>query len=152
MLFEDTENASTDTNQQIQTFELIIILTKNLINRFKEECQPILRQILNRLIEDGSEQKYDKRMYMNMGEIILLIPRIYDEEEIPYEIIVTLMEKTFNIQEYNLFVRLIRNYQTYLNISFLYKCFNILTQIILSPNVHHKILYQSAVCIKRILN
>ena len=63
----------------METYDLLITLLKNLISRFKKECQVVVLNMLNCLIENGSETKYPKKLFMNMGELILLIPRFYED-------------------------------------------------------------------------
>ena len=51
----------------MDTFELIIILIKNLITRFKKECLVIINIIISYMIENESEKKYPRKVFMNMG-------------------------------------------------------------------------------------
>lgn len=62
-----------------------------------------------------------------------------------------LVEKAFQTGQSNLFIRLIRNYMNNLNDTILNKCFLILTEMITREGADHRILYQSAVCVKKLL-
>lgn len=62
------------------------------------------------------------------------------------------MELAYMNQDYIMFSRLIRSYNAYFTMTKVYKSFEILVTLIANPSVKHQIVYQCAVCIKKILS
>lgn len=88
----------------------------------------------------------------NMYEIILLITKVYDEGTLPLERIFNLMQVCYTNGNFAMFSRLIRSYNYYFNFATIRKSFEILVSVMAMPEVDHQILFQCAVCIKKILN
>lgn len=66
--------------------------------------------------------------------------------------ILNLMELSFSIGDYAIFSRLIRYFNDELNDEMLIKSFDILTQLTMKQDISHSMLYQCAVCIKKLLS
>ena len=93
----------------------------------------------------------DKRKE-NQIEVLTLLPRTLDETQINLEAILNLMQRMYELQDFKSFCRIIRYYESYLTPEALFRSFGILAQIISRPGVDHIVVYQSAVCLKKILS
>lgn len=90
-------------------------------------------------------------MRENMLEVLLLLPRTLDETTIDLNGTFELMEVLYNLQDYKSFARIVRYYECYFDSATLNRSFRILTNIISSPGVDHVVVYQCAVCIKKMI-
>ena len=87
-----------------------------------------------------------------MYEIVLLLPKVYDEANLSLDRISQLLELSFVTQDYRMFARLIRSYNSYLNMTMVSKSFEILINIVSQEGINHQVIYQCAVCIKKMLS
>lgn len=88
---------------------------------------------------------------MNMYEIILLLPKVYDEVNMKVDKTFQLMQLCFHQNHYGMFSRLIKGYCVFCNPTIIAKSFEILVSIISNPNTDHQTLFHCAVCVKKIL-
>lgn len=107
----------------------------------KNVCDHLLN---NMVVCDSSS------VILAMHEIVLMLPKI-DSNLIDLAVVYSLMEKAYQIGDFKIFPRYIRNYYSLLSEETLQKSFQILASIIPSEQVAPKIIYQCSVCIKKLL-
>ena len=96
-----------------------------------------------------------QKIIENTMELILILPKIYDEHELPLDRVRHLLEVLYSNHQYSMLARLIKNYHEFLDHTTLQNSFAILSQIVAtplsSPHVTVDIIYQSALTMKKIL-
>lgn len=147
LIFEDAETKQ-ESNGDQTVFDFLLILVRNIVIRFKEEMKPTVQKILGHLLSSTSGSAAETGMY----EIVMMLPSVYNREEIDFQQIFGLMEKSFASGNYAMFSRLIRYYHDSFEPDLLAKSFHILTQITTKQDLDHFMLYQSAVCIRKLLS
>lgn len=88
----------------------------------------------------------------HMYELILLLPKVYDEPNLNMDKIFNLMQICFELEDFVMFSRIIRSYNNYFDFGTLAKIFQILIEIVSKPNLNHRIMYRCVLCIKKILS
>ena len=127
LIFEDADTKPESNNEQT-TFDFLLMLVKNILLKFKKQLFPFVYKVVDHLLAQNSLST-SSPLLMSMYEIVVLIPQIYNEEEIDLTQIFGLLEKSFTIGDYGMFSRLIRYYHFAFPSEMLAKSFNILTQI-----------------------
>lgn len=65
--------------------------------------------------------------------MILVLPKIYDQEQLPIDHIIKLLEVLYSNNQFGILARLIKNYNEYFNQKTIEDCFRILTQVVATP-------------------
>lgn len=80
-----------------------------------------------------------------------MLPRSIDETHINITAIFDLLQKMYAVQDFNTFARVIRHFQGSFTPETLSKSFQILVEITSQTGISPVLLYQSAVCLKKML-
>lgn len=151
IIFEDSEQQ--DGSVEYTSYELLLGLLKNLMTRFRDEFKPFMLKILDHLIENNMPATAS-HIALHMYEIILLMPRVYDELNLNTDKIYNLIEICYSHHDFSTMSRLIRHYNSYFSETQIHKSFQLLIDVITTArtDIDHHIWYQCAVCIKKILS
>lgn len=72
---------------------------------------------------DGKINSNLTSVAMNMYEVILLLPKVYDESNISIDQVLKLMQICYQNADYKMFGKLIKNYLVYFNTTAIHQSF-----------------------------
>ena len=85
-MLEDTEISIIDQPSDTSVYDNCITLLKNLIKCFKEETLPIVTAMIVKVQDLRSRtDRFSQQILANILEVVLVIPHIYDEKDLPIQ-------------------------------------------------------------------
>jgi hypothetical protein len=120
------------------------------MSRFKELFKTFASKTLLHLLQNNLSSTSSPLAH-NMYEMVLLLPKVYDEHSLPLDLVFQLVEMTYINKDFGVFSRLIRCYNYFFSLSMACKAFEILVNVIATPDIDHQVIYHCAVCVKKML-
>jgi hypothetical protein len=83
-VLEDVDITIVENPAEASVYENCICLAKSIIKRFKAESSGLLKDMIEKVQElKYCRDRYNHQVLVNILEIIIILPTVYDELELP---------------------------------------------------------------------
>ena len=136
-----------ENENELCCYDLVMMLLKNIVRLFKDNVLSFFDKVMSHLIEESTRSAASR----GMSDFVLHVSSVYEESELDKEKFFKLMEKSYLMEDYSTFSKVLQHCYSFFTPDLLKKCFSILTDIASKKDIGHFVLYQCATSIKKLL-